>query len=290
MIQLDVDENKQLPLAHKSVNGALRVQIILCAHFSFFNFYSNMADYSIDINRFKRYARMKRLTPPQAYIEQAAVSGCLDLFEFMKKNGMAFEKAILERGDIYIPEKFHTAVMEAAVYGGNMEVIHFLKKEFGLNLDAKSLAAAAWQGNLDVIKMFSEDYPHQWDTFEGCKTLARAVLFEHDEVIEWILTTEFAHTCHVIVSVQSMETLEMLHKRGFLLDTVAMEFWATKGMLDFIKYARAKGCEWGVRVSDAALQNNQHETYAWLRANGCPCRPPTPPTICSRLSRFFGLS
>jgi len=194
--------------------------------------------------------------------------GDLHIFEILKKNEMIFSAS----------ESLY--VMEAAAYGGHVDLIRLLKRDFGMELGCFGMEAAASKGNLEVVKMVMEESPEQWKTILGSEALAFAIFYGHDQIIEWILTTEFTPLYFPIRCATSMETLKMLRGRGFKWNELTMAHWAGLGRLDFIKYAHEEGCQWDVSVSDAALQHKQHETYAWLRDNGCPCRS-------SFMSRLF---
>ena len=200
----------------------------------------------------------------------SAVLGDIHFFELMKKNSVTFGA--------------DTKIMKYAAYGGHVDMCKFLKDEFGLELSDTALEIAAHRGNLDVVKMFREEYPEEWNEREGSNSLGWAIYFGHDEMMDWILTTEFTPLYLPIRCAKNMETLKMLRKRGFQWDETTMVRWAKDGRLDFIKYAHREGCKWDVSMSDAALQHKQQKTYEWMRDNGCPCRPPS---LCSQIKNFL---
>merc|ERR1719181_1132952 len=56
---------------------------------------------------------------------------------------------------------------------------------------------------------------------------------------------------------------------GFAMDEMVMSIAARSGNLEMAKWFRGKGCDWGIRTCNWAIEKGDVEVLRWARVIGC---------------------
>ena len=139
----------------------------------------------------------------------------------------------------------------AAAYRGHLELVQWLVRVEGFEMDEMVVSRAARSGNLELVK---------WLQAMGC-----GYSF-------W--STE---TCKMAAQGGALEVLTWLHLNKCPWEPAEVcKYAALRGNLEMLRWARENGCDWenwdpseAGEVCSAAGQRGQLEVLQWLRETGC---------------------
>lgn len=129
-------------------------------------------------------------------------------------------------------------------------------------------ASAAESGRLDALRWLRE-HGSPWNE----RTCAWAAREGHFEVLRWAHTHGCpwdARACAAAANRGDVTMLRWLFRNGCpAVDKTACEQAAGRGSLDVLRCLRLNGTPWDAMTCAAAAQGGQLEFLKWARANGC---------------------
>ncbi|CAL6392397.1 unnamed protein product [Bathycoccus prasinos] len=159
-------------------------------------------------------------------------------------------------------------------YTNKLELLKWIREEKECDWDGWTIRAAAWHGNLEMIKycVANECPINEW-------TCANAAKNGHLEILKYLHEEAKApwdsYTASWAAENGHLHILEYLVERKYdKYDEYACWYAAEKGHFDCLKYlhetAKAPWDYWAVRV---AHENNHTECVQYLLENNCPLPP-----------------
>ena len=64
----------------------------------------------------------------------------------------------------------------------------------------------------------------------------------------------------------------LIQEQGFAMDERVIQWAASSGNLELVKWLRGEGCPWNRWTCHWAVRDGHVEVLRWARANGCPWR------------------
>eukprot|EP00941_MAST-03F_sp_MAST-3F-sp1_P002800 g2800.t1 len=188
--------------------------------------------------------------------ESAAKNGQLELLQWAKELDCGWSECITL----------------AAISGGHLQIVKWLKSEKLAKLDEKCCEAAAKRGDILLL---------QWLHNENCRmdetTCHRAAENGHLHILKWIRFVKQSSSlwsekvCIATASKGHQNILEWLHKQDVPWDARACAAAAQNGHLDVLKYLHKNGCPWNEDTTTAAAESGNLEILKWARSQNPPC-------------------
>ena len=164
----------------------------------------------------------------------------------------------------------HVTMAQAAARFGHLELVRWLVKEQGFEIDEAVVDNAAGSGNVELVQWLWNDKGFEMDE----RLMRRAAESGNLELVKWLRGKGCDWNEAVVNNAAGRGNLELvqwlIQEQGFEMDARLMQSAAESGNLELVKWLRGKGCEWNALPCALAARLGHLEVLQWLYTNGCP--------------------
>eukprot|EP00953_Heterococcus_sp_UTEX-ZZ885_P003691 2507-Heterococcus_DN1.PRE.4 len=169
------------------------------------------------------------------------------------------------------------SIMQDAASSGSIELVEWLRPQYGVELDHRALAAAASEGQIGMYE-YLLTVGCELD-FEAC---SRAAEGGHTDTLRWLLEQECPWSVHEVCMSAARngytDILDFVVEQGEVLVaellTQLLNEAGAFGQLPAVQWLRQHGAAWPAALGFGQRHFHQWggESLAWARAQGCTSR------------------
>jgi hypothetical protein len=211
-------------------------------------------------------------------LSAAAVNGAFELLRWAVEQGCPWQNFDCDRDGNFVlaadPNMSLTDILGDAAYGGNIELLEWVKQQQPqLHYDDSVMCGAARGGHVVMCEHLRSN-GCEWSS-GACETAASC---DHVDALHWLRESGCPFDAAAVAVAAAdwgtgVEVMAYLLAEGLLTGALLTEMLKYAGAMDklaVVQWLRQQGAEWPAVLRNEELPQSWHSaTLAWARAEGC---------------------